>query len=112
MKAPISTFTSRHYLDTVLKGHCKGQLALKIIAKPPVRDCEKFAEGSFGALVSTHLDIYLVPVDLFLARSMNYEVVYSIQRISFVQLHSSHDNHSCAAACDVCLRLDVVMFDC
>ena len=89
-------------------------MALKIIAKPPVRDCEKFAEGSFGALVSTHLDIYLVPVDLFLARSMNYEVVYSIQRISFVQLqsHSSHDNHSCAAACDVCLRLDVVMFDC
>ena len=67
-----------------------------------------------GALVSTHLDIYLVPVDLFLARGMNYEVVYSIQRISFVQLqsHSSHDNHSCAAACDVCLRLDVVMFDC
>ena len=83
----------------------------------PVRDCENFAEGSLEALVSTytsHLDIYLVPVDLFLARSMNYEVVYSIQRISFVQLqsHSSHDNHSCAAACDVCLRLDVVMFDC
>ena len=100
------------YLDTVLDGHCKGQVASTIIVKTPVRDCENFAEGSLGALLSTHLDIYLVPVDLFLARSMNYEVVCSVQRISFVQLHSSHDNHSCAAACDVCLRLDVVMFDC
>ena len=41
------------YLDTVLDGHCKGQVASTIIVKTPVRDCENFAEGSLGALLQT-----------------------------------------------------------